>query len=288
MKTLTERSAKIMAVKRLLSSSAESLEGHEAGLELRSRFLEKSEALNRLLQQLVVPFAATYSERIESRAAYLEVLHALISMGMMIAGRSADSALMLEFKSYNHRIKEASAARILAIGQAVEQFVQQNGDALSALGVSKQKQQQLSLLKKQYESAIKQATNAADDRRNLNWDIKQLIKEFNHIMRWELDIYLRLNSAHFPALYAHYSYLRNPKRRQKPKPKQAEVPENPVVSAVSSKTLTLPDNFILRQLSQQKETRQLVEPNNTPHGKSSQALKWLIPPEAPQPDLLLG
>ncbi len=215
MKTLTERSVKIMAISQLLSSSGEAFEGQEAGQELRNRFLLKSEALNQRLKQLVVPFRATYIERVESRTTYLELLQSIISMGMMVANRTADSALMVAFKSYNHRIKEASAARILAIGQAVEQFVAQNSDTLSALGVNIQKQQQLSILKKQFQQAIKQADSAADGRRNLNREIRQLIKECNHILRWELDIYLRFNAAYFPALYAHYHYLRNPRRRQK-------------------------------------------------------------------------
>ncbi len=182
---------------------------------MRNRFLEKSEALNQLLKQLVVPFEATYIDRVESRIAYLALLQRLIGMGLMLASRNSDSALLVSMKSFNHRIKEASAARLLAIGQAVEQFIQQHSAELKSLGVSSEQQQQLSSLKRDYQQAISQATHAAAERRNLNAEIQELIKACNHILRWELDIYLDFHSEHFEDLYMHYQHLRNPKRRQK-------------------------------------------------------------------------
>jgi len=280
MKTLTERSERIMAIKQLLSRSGEAFEDLEAGQELRKRFLQKSEVLDQRLKQLVVPFRATYIERVESRTAYLELLQPIISMGMMIASRTTDSALMVTFKSYNHRIKEASAARLIAIGQAVEQFVAQNSDTLLALGVIKQKQQQLSNLKKLFQQAIKQATNAADDRRNLNREIRQLIKECNHIMRWELDIYLRFNSAHFPALYAHYHYLRNPRRRQKPN--KAETTEHCDLPTKIAQVVESSDKYAANLL---KAKIPQIYPTITSRKDESYATKWFLSQNKARPDL---
>ena len=235
MKTHHERSMKILAIASLLSRSAEAFEGHEVGQELRNRFLEKSETLNQLLKQLVVPFEATYIDRVESRSAYLALLQRLVGMGLMLASRNSDSALLVSMKSFNHRIKEASAARILAIGQAVEQFMQQNSTELKSLGVSTEQQQQLSSLKKAYQQAISQATHAATERRNLNTEIQELIKACNHILRWELDIYLSFHAAHFEDLYAPYQRLRNPKRRQKAQ--EVEVPVEEVERTPAAEVL---------------------------------------------------
>ena len=235
MKTHHERSAKILAIASLLSRSAEVFEDHEAGQEMRNRFLEKSETLNQLLKQLIVPFEATYIDRVESRSAYLVHLQRLVGMGMMLASRNSESALLVSMKSFNHRIKEASAARILAIGQAVEQFMQQHSTELKSLGVSSAQQQQLSRLKKDYQQAISQANHAAAERRNLNAEIQELIKACNHILRWELDIYLSFHAAHFEALYAAYQHLRNPKRRQKTQ--ATEVPSDEVEMAPAAEVL---------------------------------------------------
>ena len=235
MKTYHERSAKILAIASLFSRSAEVFEDHEAGQEMRNRFLEKSETLNQLLKQLIVPFEATYIDRVESRSAYLVHLQRLVGMGMMLASRNSESALLVSMKSFNHRIKEASAARILAIGQAVEQFMQQHSTELKSLGVSSAQQQQLSRLKKDYQQAINQANHAAAERRNLNADIQELIKACNHILRWELDIYLSFHAAHFEALYAAYQHLRNPKRRHKAQ--ATEVPSKEVEMAPEAEVL---------------------------------------------------
>ena len=241
MKTHHERSARILAIASLLSRSAEAFEGHEAGQEVRNRFLEKSETLDQLLKQLVVPFEATYIDRVESRSAYLALLQRLVGMGMMLGSRNSNSALLVSTKSFNHRIKEASATRLLAIGQAVEQFIQQHTAELKSLGVSTEQQHQLSKLKKAYQQAISQASNAAAARRNLNADIQQLIKACNHILRWELDIYLDFHAEHFEDLYAPYQHLRNPKRRLKTQATEVpveEVERTPAAEVLDKEPLT--------------------------------------------------
>lgn len=173
--------------------------------------------------------------------------------------------------------------RILAIGQAVEQFVLQNSDTLSALGVSKQKQQQLGILKKQFEQAIKLATNTAGDRRNLNREIRQLIKECNHMLRWELDIYLKFNAANFPVLYAQYDYLRKPKRRQKPK--ETAIPAHQDSAKAPLQTKALPEKDRLSPAILLSDTNLLTKAADSTQKQPNQTDECFKPPREQMPDL---
>jgi len=214
MKTVSERSARIMEVRQLLLHHRQAFATMPLAQQVVEDYLEKTQRLQKQINKLVQPFSHTYVDRIQMRNDYMNHLQQLVSLGQLLASRNADLQQQTIFKSFHHRLMETSAYRALAIGSKTHQLLSPLCGQLEQLGSG---QADLDLLAHQmqaYQQSINSAEKQAAMRRALNNEIRALIVSCNALLREELDKLIHHHRELQPLLYQSYQQIRKPKRRR--------------------------------------------------------------------------
>lgn len=226
MKTVSERSDRIMEVRQLLLHHRQAFTEMPLAQQLVEDYLEKTQRLEQQINKLVQPFSHTYVYRIQMRKDYMNHLRQLVGLGQLLASRNADLQQQTIFKSFHHRLMETSAYRALAIGSKTHQLLSPLSAQLEQLGSGQADLDRLAQLMQAYQESISKAENQAANRRALNSEIKALIVSCNALLRDELDKLIHHQRELQPLLYQAYQHIRKPKRRSrnviKAKPQQNE------------------------------------------------------------------
>jgi len=214
MKTVSERSARIMEVRQLLLHHRQAFAAMPLAQQVVEDYLEKTQRLQKQINKLVQPFSHTYVDRIQMRKDYMNHLQLLIGLGQLLASRNADLQQQTIFKSFHHRLMETSAYRALAIGSKTHQLLSPLCAQLEQLGSGQADLDQLAQLMQAYQQSISTAEKQAAIRRALNSEIRALIVNCNALLREELDKLIHHHRKLQPLLYQSYQQIRKPKRRR--------------------------------------------------------------------------
>lgn len=215
MKTVSERSARIIEVRQLLQHHRQAFTAMPLAQQVVEDYLEKTQRLEQQINKLVQPFSHTYVHRIQMRKDYMNHLQQLIGLGQLLASRNADLQQQTIFKSFHHRLMETSAYRALAIGSKTHQLLSPLCGQLEQLGSGQADLDRLAQLMQAYQQSISTAEKQAANRRALNSEIRALIKSCNALLRDELDKLIYHQRELQPLLYQSYEQIRKPKRRRR-------------------------------------------------------------------------
>jgi hypothetical protein len=214
MKTVSERSARIIEVRHVLLQHRQAFATMPLAQQVVEDYLEKTQRLEKQINKLVQPFSHTYVDRIQMRNDYMNHLQQLIGLGQLMASRNADLQQQTIFKSFHHRLMETSAHRALAIGSKTHQLLSPMRAQLEQLGSGQADLDQLAQLMQAYQQSISTAEKQAAIRRALNSEIRALIVSCNALLREELDKLIHHHRELQPLLYQSYQQIRKPKRRR--------------------------------------------------------------------------
>lgn len=134
MKTVSERSARIIEVRHVLLLHRQAFAAMPLAQQVVEDYLEKTQRLEKQINKLVQPFSHTYVNRIQMRNDYMTHLKQLVDIGQLLASRNADLQQQAIFKSFHHRLRETSAYRALAIGSKTHQLLSPMSAQLEQLG----------------------------------------------------------------------------------------------------------------------------------------------------------
>ena len=213
------------AIRREMENCEEAFAEKPEILAAKVAFENNTDNIGDILSQLLRPVSTVRSPKQDSESRMRKSLSRMIGIGLTLATSQDNQPLITTLKGYNMLWKRCSAYQLYEISLHTHEELTKVQELAADNGLTTEKL--AAFLQQIQDYGITLDTNGflLSDRRKSRQDLKQLIKANNHLLRMQLDTFVRFSEDEFPELYSNYMFLR---KRKSPKSKSGTITGEPV------------------------------------------------------------
>lgn len=180
-------------------------------LAAKNSFEANNNKIGEHLSQLMRPVSTVRSPKQDSESRMRKSLSQMIGIGLAMATSQDNQPLIATLKNYEQIWRRCSAYQLYETSLhtydelvKVQELAAGNGLTVEKLSAFHQKIQD-------YGEALDSTGFQLSDRRKSRKDLKELISANHHILRMQLDKYVRFVEEEYPELFHNYMFLRKRK-----------------------------------------------------------------------------
>lgn len=223
------------AISREMDNYEEAFTGKPEIQSARTAFGSNNDKIGEILSQLLRPVSTVRSPKQDSEKRMRKILSQMIGIGLTLATSQDNQPLLITLKNYDTQWRRCSAYQLYEISLHTYEELTKVQELAAGNGLTGEKLTAFQQKVQDYGETLDSTGFQLSDRRKSRQDLKKLIKGNNHLLRMQLDTYVRFVEDEYPELHNNYMFLR---RRKPSKPKQ-EIPQEPAeVSGTVTDSIT--------------------------------------------------
>lgn len=177
----------------------------------RTAFGGNNDKIGETLSQLLRPVSTVRSPKQDSEKRMRKTLSQMIGIGLTLATSQDNQPLLATLKNYDAQWRRCSAYQLYEISLHMFDELTKVKELAAGNGLTAEKLTAFQLKVQNYGETLDSNGFQLSDRRKSRQDLKTLIKTNNHLLRMQLDTFVRFTEEEHPDLYNNYMFLRKRK-----------------------------------------------------------------------------
>jgi len=180
-------------------------------LAAKNSFGSNNNKIGEHLSQLMRPVSTVRSPKQDSENRMRKSLSQMIGIGLTLATSQDNQPLISTFQNYEQLWRRCSAYQLYEISLHTHEELNKVQELAAGNGLTEEKLSAFLVKIQDYGETLDSTGFQLSDRRKSRKDLKELISANHHILRMQLDKYVRFVEEEYPELFHNYMFLRKRK-----------------------------------------------------------------------------
>jgi hypothetical protein len=183
----------------------------------KALFGSNNDKIGEILSQLLRPVSTVRSPKQDSENRMRKALWQMIGIGLTLATSQDNQPLLTTLKTYDAQRNRCSAYQLYEISLHVYDELSKVQELAAGNGLTEEKLAAFQQKVQEYVETLDSNGFQLSDRRKSRQELKTLIKANNHLLRFQLDTFVRFVEDEYLELFTNYMFLRK-RKSSKSKP----------------------------------------------------------------------